>query len=890
MQYNPEELDEILNIYKVESDEIIQGLNENFLELEKNPSEKSPLKKLFQLSHSLKGASRMIGFNNIQDIAHKLEDVLAYWKNDNVKIDVDSFQIIYEVCDFLSELIEKSVKNKSEIQDNKVLIYINKLNSFINSNEENNSSAIVENVDNVDFTNKSIDINAIILELMFVIARNNINSEIEEVSLVIYENIKQLSEIFDKTKYIYIKEEIFDILNLFNNEGYLKTDFENVKSKIIKLKNQIYKLYKELNLNSGIANSSPSSEIVSEENNHTEEEKRKDSEKEINDNFDFILSNLPKIKYDKNCIDELNDKLNKIVSLSDDSNINNILNRTINILNLFSSNKCAIDNDCYLVILQCIYLAKRVSINKKDESLYNLNFLMQRLNVVQDMLDVNESNKQELVVKKNTDVLTKEDYSNLKDNMQTFALQEIKTLRIDVSKLDNLISQTGELLVNGIKNREHIIELSKINAKLLKWHSVSKKIINYIKYLEKKGFFASDIDEGMKTFYKRTQNFFYNNADLINEINNDFVNLYNIVSEDGNKLHQTAMEIETIAKGIRVLPLATIFHSFPRMIRDIAKENDKKIDFVISGSDTTIDKKIIEEIKMPLIHILRNAVSHGIEHPSERLENNKRETGLIKLTAKQIENNLVITVEDDGYGVNISKVKEIALKKGLLSEDEIMLMDNEQIMKLLFLPGFSTEDSINEISGRGVGLDVVKSKITNLNGDILIDSVLGKGCKVTIKLPLSMSTTKAFILLINEQKYAIPVNLVKFVKQIKKEEIFDKNSYKCIIFEGHSIPVYTLAEIIDGKSNEENKNSLTVIIIENQDKQAAFIVDDLIGDQDIFQKKLVPPILKIRNISGFTTLSTGEICLVLNPYELISNTILNINNQIFISKDINTEN
>ena len=203
-------------------------------------------------------------------------------------------------------------------------------------------------------------------------------------------------------------------------------------------------------------------------------------------------------------------------------------------------------------------------------------------------------------------------------------------------------------------------------------------------------------------------------------------------------------------------------------------------------------------------------------------------------------------------------------------------MNNDQLMKLLFLPGFSTEDSVTEISGRGIGLDVVKTKISNLNGDILIDSVLGKGCKVTIRLPLSMSTIKTFVLLVNNQKYAIPVSSVKFVKQVKREEFFKQNGQYCIIYDEHSIPVYSLSEVLgETEANISNK-IFTVIIIQNQEKQVAFVVDKLLGDQEVFQKKLIPPILKIRNISGFTTLSTGEICLIINPFELIRNTVHNI--------------
>ena len=195
-------------------------------------------------------------------------------------------------------------------------------------------------------------------------------------------------------------------------------------------------------------------------------------------------------------------------------------------------------------------------------------------------------------------------------------------------------------------------------------------------------------------------------------------------------------------------------------------------------------------------------------------------------------------------------------------------------MKLLFLPGFSTEEAVTEISGRGIGLDVVKTKINNLNGDIIMDSVLNKGCKVTIRLPLSMSTIKTFIILSGNQKYSLPVNAVKYIKQITKSEIYNRNGINSILYNEHSIPIYSLRSILEEREIEISENMpLTVIIVENQDRQAAFIVDKLLGDTEVFHKKLVPPIMRIKNISGFSTLSTGEICLIINPFELIRNAV-----------------
>ncbi len=874
MHYNPEELDEILTIFKSESEEIIQALNDGFLVLEKNPEDKTPLKKLFQLCHSLKGASRMLGFNSIQDIAHKLEDILAYWKKDDVVISVNIFQEIYQVCDLLSLLISRCAESKADYSDEQVLEFITKLDNFITFNHMVPVQKQLPTEDKY-ISEKSVDINALILELMFILEREEKD---EDIIPIVKDIFSQIDEIFNITKFDDIKFKINELTDAVNNNF----DIVALKPKVLELRNDIYNLYKKLNIK-------PAPIQVKKKEIKKEEPKPKVNidTKTLSAKFDFIIQNLQRIKQEKESIKVIITLLEEVIKLSQNQKIELILSKTIDILKLFNNKNTVLDNECYMVILQCIYLSKRISLNEKDENINNLTFLVQRLNVVEDMFSIPQV---PTVKQEQNALIAQNDYDKLKKNLKSFDLEEIKVLRVDTGKIDNLIAQTGELLINGIKTREHIVELSKINSKLVQWSSTSKKIMNYLKYLEKRGFFANETDESSLAFYKKAQGFFEDNANMINELNKDFNQLYNIISEDDNKLHQTALEIETIAKGMRVLPLATIFHSFPRMIRDIAKEKNKKIDFIVAGSDTTVDKKIIEEIKMPLIHIIRNSVSHGIEEPGTRMKNGKKETGKIKLTAKQAENHVVITIEDDGYGINLEKVKATAIDKGMLSKEEAEIMTDEQLMRLLFIPGFSTEDSVSEISGRGIGLDVVKTKITNLNGELLIDSELNKGCTVTIKLPVSMSTIKTFVITVNEQKYAIPVNSIKYVKQIKKEEIFRKAGQDCIIFDGHSVPVYSLSNIFEEPSkNIINNNIYTVIIIETGEKQAAYITDKLLGDQEVFLKKLMPPVLKIKNISGFTTLSTGEICLIINPFELIRNTFDNNMTSLFDMKQAEIE-
>lgn len=886
MQYNPEELKEILNIFKAESDEIIQELNDEMLIFERNQADKEKLKKILQLLHSLKSAARMLGYNGIQDVAHKLEDVVSAWKAEKDEINPNCFEEIYKVFDLLGFWVAKSVETKGNYTTPETEEILKKLDLFIKKEPSVNSKekSYIEKI--------STDVNAILLELIFVLQKDEEDTA-ENILSIVVDNLKQLKELFSGMEYINILKKIREVTEYISVTEEKEIDFSQLKEKVWDIRNEIYSIFTGLNIVTNDKSSNyfntisvhknnvENSPIENKNNTESKEQKSESStteEKyaEILPKFDFVLSNLQRIKTDKSIIREIVVKLKEIIAYGNKPKIELVLTKTIGILNLFEDKNITTDNDVFMVILQCIYLAKRIYFKEKEENINNLNFLIQRLSVVEDMFNITDiSSTQYLEKIGNEKDMLKANLENSKNFSALYDFQEIRTLRVDTKKIDNLISQTGELLINGIKTGEHLVELSKINYKLIKWNNASKKIINYFKYMEKRGFFLNDSEESALLFYKKIQNFCNDNYEITNELTNDFNSLYKIISEDDNKLHQNTLGIDTLAKSIRVLPLATIFHSFPRMVRDIAKEKEKKIDFIVTGSDTTVDKKIIEEIKTPLIHIIRNAVSHGIEQPDERMRKNKKETGTIKLSAKQVSNNVIIMIEDDGYGINLEKVKKTALEKGLLTNDEVDNIQDEYLLKLLFLPGFSTQENISDLSGRGIGLDIVKTKITNLNGEINIDSELNKGCRVTIKLPVSMSTIKTFVMKVGEQNYAIPISSIKFVKEIKKDEIYNKNGQACILYEEHSIPVYALNEVFNEDINSYSpKEGITVIIVEAQEKQAAYIVEKLIGDQEVFQKKLVPPILQIKNISGFTTLASGDICLIINPYDLIRNTVL----------------
>jgi len=348
-------------------------------------------------------------------------------------------------------------------------------------------------------------------------------------------------------------------------------------------------------------------------------------------------------------------------------------------------------------------------------------------------------------------------------------------------------------------------------------------------------------------------------------------------------------EMESMVKNIRVLPISTVFNSFSRMVRDIANEKGKDIDFEIEGKDTCADKKIIEEIKTPLIHILRNAIDHGIESKEERIANGKSPVGKILLSAKQDDNKVIIDVVDDGQGFNLEKIKDRAVSRGFLTQDDIDSMTDEAIMNIIFWPGFTTGDSITSISGRGIGLDVVKTKISQLNGKVKVISEFGKGSCVHIEIPVTLTTLRVFLVQISGQTFAIPIQVITTFILKNQNEIKTNNGIRSILFNGNIIPLYYLSDILELAPAPRNEKE-TILIIEADDKTIGLVVDKLLGDQDILQKKLSPPLYKVKNISGITNLASGELCLILNMQDIMhydfNKAMVSANNQTLLTSDV----
>ncbi|MBE5879456.1 MAG: chemotaxis protein CheA [Lachnospiraceae bacterium] len=327
-------------------------------------------------------------------------------------------------------------------------------------------------------------------------------------------------------------------------------------------------------------------------------------------------------------------------------------------------------------------------------------------------------------------------------------------------------------------------------------------------------------------------------------------------------LHESVMKV-------RMVPIESVVSKFPRMIRDLSKTLDKKMELYMSGEETELDRTVVDEIGDPLMHLLRNSADHGLETAEVRLQRGKPEVGSIFLDAYQDGNNVVIEVSDDGNGIDVEAVKAKAVERGIISSEQSENMTDKEIIDLLFLPSFSTAKKVSDVSGRGVGLDVVKSKIEALSGEIETRTTLGKGSTFIIRLPLTLAIIQALMVVVGNEKYAISLGSIQTIENIPVSEIKTVQGKEVIHLRGVVIPLIRLNTILDVESTSKPDEDLVVLIAKKGDRLAGLVVDELIGQMEIVIKSMGKFVGKCKLISGATILGDGEVALILDANALI---------------------
>lgn len=326
---------------------------------------------------------------------------------------------------------------------------------------------------------------------------------------------------------------------------------------------------------------------------------------------------------------------------------------------------------------------------------------------------------------------------------------------------------------------------------------------------------------------------------------------------------------ESVMKA-RMLPIEQLFNRFPRMIRDLTRDLGKELELVIEGKDTELDRTLIEEIADPLIHLIRNAIDHGIEKPEQRLKAGKASKGKLQIRAAHEDNQVVIYVEDDGAGIDPARMRRSALEKGILTSEEAGLISDREAIELIFRPGFSTASIISDVSGRGVGMDIVRSHIEKLNGLIDIDTVLGQGTRFRIRLPLTLAIIIGLLVKLHEQTFIIPMSNITEIVRIPYQEIQTVRGQSVILLRSQVIPIIWLHDHFNIPRSEQAKSHIQLVIVGSAEKRLALAVDALIGNQEIVIKTLGSYVGKVDGIAGSTILGDGKVALILEVSGIIN--------------------
>ncbi len=336
-------------------------------------------------------------------------------------------------------------------------------------------------------------------------------------------------------------------------------------------------------------------------------------------------------------------------------------------------------------------------------------------------------------------------------------------------------------------------------------------------------------------------------------------------------MERTISDLHDAVMQARMVPIEMVFNRFPRMVRDFSRELNKDIDLNIYGAETELDRTVIDEISDPLIHLIRNSIDHGIEARQQRLNSNKPGKGTIILKAYHDKDMVVVEVQDDGAGINIEEIKEKAIEKGLIMHKIAESLSEEEAIKFLFQPNFSTTNKVTDISGRGVGLDVVKTKIQSLGGSIEVKTKLNQGSRFKIKLPLTLAIIQVLLIRLEEEKYAIPISSIIEILNLGSNEISILQGQKVINFRNNVIPVLALKYVLKIKETSKDKSlkNKRLIVVKKADKYMALEIDEIIGQQEIVIKPLSKHLARVKNIAGATILGNGQVVLILDVKSLI---------------------
>lgn len=467
------------------------------------------------------------------------------------------------------------------------------------------------------------------------------------------------------------------------------------------------------------------------------------------------------------------------------------------------------------------------------------------------------------------------DDSNSPLSANTF---KIETIRVEAQKLDALMTLAGEMAVTTTRVARAMSAISDLSEL---WEEWDRDITALPPLLS--GVSGGSIGDTVPGTHKRLINFLDREPERLERLGRLLGQIQGKSDEGITRLGLAADELDAEIRGMRLLPFSTIFNLFPRMVRDLSREQQKEVQLILSGGTITADKHLLEEMKDPLMHLIRNAIDHGVETPDERLRQGKPRTATLRLSAWQSAVNVVIEVSDDGRGLDADLIRSAAMHKHVRTASEISALSSDDVHRLIFEPGFSTNALITDVSGRGIGLDVVRTNIEHIKGSLSVESIPGSGCKFRMEAPLKQATARVLLVQVVNRSYAIPVEAVLETAFVSPQSVFAIEGRPSIRRDNQHVPMAHLRDLLELPSPDANEKNGKVahrsgplassmqpyVLLAEGKMRVGLFVDALLDVQEVVLKPFGGLLQRVRNVTAATVLSTGEICMVLNPRDLI---------------------
>ncbi|WP_457572584.1 Hpt domain-containing protein [Desulfovulcanus sp.] len=855
---------EIFADFVIEAREHLETIEPKLLDLEKDPENLSLIDEIFRPMHSLKGASGFLGLNVINALAHKGENILDELRKGRMKLTPRVMDVILEAFDALREMIDNLESQGSEgdvdvepiIRDIEALLAgeedVQDQESEPSDGPEEKAPqvyalTIISNEHLQDFLEEAREIIETINTSLLELENEVDNQELVADIFRYFHNLKGNSGIIGYKELNAVTHAAETLLNRVRN-GEIKVTHALIDV-LLSAVDMMGELIEDIDQENGQVKSRDVSEIISRlekidalqkevsEGNASDVKSSQDEKQEgdeldievddedvqifeqtVKQQFDNIALGLDKLKSDPDQKDIIDGLYRALVSIQNSASymglddLKKYAEQTANLVD--QGRKSDLDFSLMLDLLE-----QEVGI-LKDMVEEKLGLLKKAKKKVEDKPEKKEVQAPE---KKQEQISTKEEkpapapkparqpQSKPSAGKQKSGAQMSSTIRVDHSKLDHLMNLIGELIIT--RNRFAML--------------------------------ARELEEGK-----------------------DVADISQKITETTYAMARISDDLQVTIMNVRMVPVKSVFNRFPRLVRDLSRKSGKKVELITEGEETELDKSVIELIGDPLVHLIRNAVDHGLETEEERRAAGKSPTGKVWLRAAHKGNSVIIEVEDDGRGIDPDKMRAKGVEKGILTEEEAQNMDDHHAIELIFAPGFSTAEKVTDISGRGVGMDVVRNNIKSLKGSINVQSVVGRGTKFTISLPLTLAIIEALLVKVDNDTYAIPLDAVSETTKIEAERLSEVNKRKAITLRGEVLGIVELAELLDLPVEKDDRQILPIVIITVNDRRLGLVVDTLLERQEIVIKSLGQYLGDLPGISGATIMGDGNVVLILDPHEI----------------------